>query len=503
MSMMRYAGIRKAGVLAAALYFTAGVGLLTATEVRAPVFAGRFYPATAFDLKRTLAELAADAEKSDPAGTAGLNLRALILPHAGYRYSGITAAHCVRCLAGRHFAKIIVMGPDHRVGIRTAAISAVAAYETPLGKIGLHNDCRYLRRKHSHLFEYNPLSDRTEHSVEVVLPFLQYSLGDFQLVPMVIGGADPQAVASAVAGVMDGKTLLVASSDLSHFLPYRKAVTWDRETLDLIKNIEPEKLMARQNSACGKAPVAVILHLARQRHWRPVLLDYRNSGDTAGDKSRVVGYAAVAFYETIQARGKGENPMENCYSKENGGVLLRLARRTITEKLGQAFDAEASARLEEKLREECFDSRSGTFVTLTLNGQLRGCIGNMSATVSLRDGVRQNAISAAFHDPRFSPLTDAELEKVRIEISILTEPQTLAYDGGDDLIGKLRPDIDGVIISKGLNRATFLPQVWKQLPQPSDFLSHLCMKAGLESHVWQTGTLDVQTYQVVSFEEEN
>ena len=172
------------------------------------------------------------------------------------------------------------------------------------------------------------------------------------------------------------------------------------------------------------------------------------------------------------------------------------------EKLGKAFEPEAAALLEEKLREGCFDTKSGTFVTLTLNGRLRGCIGNMSATVNLRDGVRQNAISAAFHDPRFGPLTPAELETVHIEISILTDPQALANDGGDDLIEKLRPNIDGVIISKGLNRATFLPQVWKQLPRPEDFLNHLCTKAGLPANTWQSADLDVQTYQVISFEEE-
>jgi len=194
--------------------------------------------------------------------------------------------------------------------------------------------------------------------------------------------------------------------------------------------------------------------------------------------------------------------MENCYGKEHGGTLLDHARRTIMEKLGTKFDREAAARLEERLRAGCFDKKSGTFVTLTLNGQLRGCIGNMSSTVNLRDGVRQNAISAAFHDPRFSPLSPAELEKVHIEISILTDPQALAHDGGDDLILKLRPNIDGVILSKGLNRATFLPQVWKQLPRAEDFLNHLCTKAGLPANTWQSADLDVQTYQVISFEEE-
>lgn len=194
--------------------------------------------------------------------------------------------------------------------------------------------------------------------------------------------------------------------------------------------------------------------------------------------------------------------MKNGFNKEQGEVLLDHARRTIMAQLGRELDPDASARLEEKLKAGCFDTKRGTFVTLTLKGRLRGCIGNMSSTVNLRDGVRRNAISAAFHDPRFSPLTDAELDRVHIEISILTAPQPLAHTGGDDLVAKLRPDVDGVIISKGLKQATFLPQVWKQLPRPDAFLDHLCLKAGLPADTWQSEGLAVQTYQVISFEEE-
>jgi len=499
MIMRVHSGFRKQCAAVAVLLFAATCGHAQAARVRAPVVAGQFYPATATELNRTIAELVAGAQKADPDVPAGFELKALVIPHAGYMYAGSTAAHCVRILSGRHFSKVVVMGPDHRVGIRGAAISAVSAYHTPLGRIGLHEDSKQLRES-STLFEYSPVSDRIEHSVEVVLPFLQYALDEFQMVPVVIGGGDPRAIAAALAPIMDPGTLLVASSDLSHFLPYDRAVAWDRATLRLILQLKPGELMRRPNSACGRAAVAVILHLARQRDWRPIVLDYTNSGDTAGDRSRVVGYAAVAFYGPGQTRGA--NPMENCFNAQHGDVLLDHARRTIMAELGREYGREASMHLEEKLKDACFDTQSGTFVTLTLKGRLRGCIGNMSTTLNLRDGVRQNAISAAFHDPRFKPLTDAELDQVHIEISILTEPQPLAHEGGDDLIARLRPNIDGVIIAKGINRATFLPQVWKQLPRPDDFLKHLCMKAGLPADTWQSEGLAVQTYQVISFEEE-
>lgn len=500
-------GFKKLGILTLVLLWTAGAAPLAAAQIRDPVFAGLFYPAQGTELKRTIAEHVTAAEKSTPLGNIAGHLRALIIPHAGYIYSGYTAAHSIQHLNGRSFSKVIVMGPDHRIGLPTAAISAVKAYDTPLGRLPLHPDAVRLRQT-SNLFEYSPSSDRAEHSVEVVLPFLQYALGAFQLVPIVIGAGAPDRIAAVLEPVLNRETLLVASSDLSHFLPYQEAVTWDRATLELIKNLEPEKLMRRRNSACGRAPIAVILHLARTHSWQPRLLNYTNSGDTAGDRARVVGYPAVAFYETSHTTSQttsyaiGGIQMENCNRPEQGDVLLDHARRTITEKLGREIDLEAAASLEKKLQDNCYDKKSGTFVTLTLDGQLRGCIGNMSSALNLRDGVQQNAISAAFHDPRFSPLTEAELEKVHIEISILTDPRPLNYNDGDDLVQKLRPNVDGVIISKGHKRATFLPQVWKQLPRPDDFLSRLCMKAGLPARTWQAEVLDVQTYQVISFEEE-
>jgi AmmeMemoRadiSam system protein A len=151
----------------------------------------------------------------------------------------------------------------------------------------------------------------------------------------------------------------------------------------------------------------------------------------------------------------------------------------------------------------CYRLHNGTFVTLKIDDQLRGCIGNLTATEPLLEGVRRNAINAAFHDPRFAPLTETELAKVEIEVSILTEPQPLDYIDGADLLTKLRANIDGVIIRKGHASATFLPQVWEQLPEPEDFLSHLCKKAGLSSNAWRDTKLEVQTYQVQYFEEHN
>jgi len=188
-------------------------------------------------------------------------------------------------------------------------------------------------------------------------------------------------------------------------------------------------------------------------------------------------------------------------SLEQGQLLVKLARHTLSENLAKQLSQNEIDSLKSALTDPCFNSSYGTFVTLTIAGQLRGCIGNLTSNESLASGVRRNAINAAFHDPRFAPLSPSELECVSIEVSILSEPRPLDYREGADLLKKLRPNIDGVILRKDFASATFLPQVWEQLPQPQDFLTHLCLKAGLASDAWQHSELEVSTYQVQYFEE--
>ena len=184
--------------------------------------------------------------------------------------------------------------------------------------------------------------------------------------------------------------------------------------------------------------------------------------------------------------------------KNQGQALIKLARQTIAESLGK----KSISVDPETLTDSAFQDHRGTFVTLTINKQLRGCIGNLDATESILAGIKRNAMNAAFHDPRFSPLKARELDHVDIEVSILTEPEPLEYADGKELISKLRVHVDGVILRKGSASATFLPQVWEQLPRPEQFLSHLCMKAGLPGDDWEKSRLEILTYQVQYFEEE-
>ena len=184
-------------------------------------------------------------------------------------------------------------------------------------------------------------------------------------------------------------------------------------------------------------------------------------------------------------------------TEQQGQQLIHLARQTIGARLG--LDGGELDR--DLATDPVMLEKRGTFVTLKIRGQLRGCMGCLTPSETILEGVQRNALNSAFHDPRFPPLTAAELEQSEIEISILTNPQELTYGGFNDLLTKLRPHIDGVIISKGLARATFLPQVWEQLPRGEDFLAHLCRKAGLSADEWRKGDLHVATYQVQYFHE--
>ena len=184
-------------------------------------------------------------------------------------------------------------------------------------------------------------------------------------------------------------------------------------------------------------------------------------------------------------------------TEEEGKYLLLVARKTIREALFEKKEKEPSPSLESPK----YSERRGTFVTLTIDRALRGCIGHIIPQESLIEGVRINAINAAFHDPRFRPLSKNEFPKIRIEVSILSEPERLSYSDANDLSGKLRCGIDGVIIKKSFHQATFLPQVWEQLPDKNSFLTHLCMKAGLDGDTWKKEKIDVYIYQVQAFEE--
>lgn len=222
------------------------------------------------------------------------------------------------------------------------------------------------------------------------------------------------------------------------------------------------------------------------------------TGAWAGDKNRTGGKGGAGEPASSRERKVADMADKAELSQEEGKRLLAVARKTIEDRL---LERKTEGCLDEGVIPR-FAERRGTFVTLTMGGALRGCIGHIIPQESLIEGVRVNAINAAFRDPRFRPLSRQEWERTKIEVSILTEPKPLDYTDGEDLLGKLRPGVDGVIIKKGYHQATFLPQVWDQLPDTKEFLSHLCLKAGLDGQTWKKDKLEVLLYQVQAFHED-
>ncbi|HEY7758392.1 MAG TPA: AmmeMemoRadiSam system protein B [Burkholderiales bacterium] len=431
-------------------------------STRPAAVAGAFYPADPAVLARDVAALLDQArariESGEPVP------KAIIAPHAGYIYSGPVAATVyarLAPLAGR-IQRVVLLGPAHRVAVRGLALPGAAAFDTPLGSVPLDEEGHALLQDLPQVVVSRE-AHALEHSLEVHLPFLQKVLGGFKLIPLVVGRAAPDEVAQVLERLWGGdETLVVVSSDLSHYLGYAQAQATDRDTARLILNRQPT---LDPHQACGAAPANGLLLVAARRGLGPRLLDLRNSGDTAGDRTRVVGYGSFGFY--ANAAAAGDTP---------GDVLIPIARSAIGGMFGLAF----------RTREEhaFLHTHGACFVTLTRHGKLRGCIGTLQAHRKLLDDVKANAKAAAFLDPRFEPLTATEFKSTLVEISLLSAAEPIAFAGEAQAIAALRPNLDGVILECGRNRGTFLPQVWEQIPDPREFLAHLKRKAGLAPDFW-------------------
>lgn len=427
-------------------------------KIRSAAVAGTFYPIDRAQLAHKVRSMLATAEVGD------LHPKALIAPHAGYSYSGPVAASAYAPLtpfAGQ-IKRVVLLGPTHRVAIHGLALPDAEAFETPLGRIDI--DLAAVGQiSHLPQVTVSPQAHALEHSLEVQLPFLQTVLPDFKLLPLAVGEASPEEVAEVLEALWGGpETLILVSSDLSHFLPYDTAQQADGITADAILHLQVPLSHAQ---ACGGTPVNGLLLAARHHGLTAHLLDLRNSGDTAGPRDQVVGYGAFAFTEPAIAPEAAK-----------GSILLALARNAIALRLGlPAQPVPKPAWLREL---------GATFVTLTQHGTLRGCIGSLVARLPLGQDVTQNARAGAFRDPRFPPLAQEELATTRIEVSLLSPQQPIPFRDETDALAQLRPGVDGVVLECGSYHSTFLPQMWEQLPQPRQFLAHLKRKAGLPEKFW-------------------
>src|SRR5882672_492319 len=429
-------------------------------NVRKAAVAGMFYP----DDPRQLAdEVAAHLDRTREEPQAPGFPKALIVPHAGYVYSGPVAASAYDLLrpARGMVRRVVMLGPCHRVPVRGLALPQAQVFATPLGRIALDAEGVRAIRDLPQVVE-SAATHAEEHALEVQLPFLQEVLGDFSLVPLVVGDAEPEKVAEVLDRLWGGpETLVVISSDLSHYHAYDSAREIDRGTVEAILDFDPE---ITHEQACGATPISGLLLAAKRKGLAPRLLDCRNSGDTAGDKRRVVGYASFAL------GGEGE-----AYGAEHGRKLLAIARASIADALGAG-----SAGPTESDETWLAESRA-TFVTLMQGEELRGCVGTLEARRPLAEDVAANARAAAFEDSRFKPLTLEEFAGTGIEVSLLSTPKSVAFEDHADLLRKLRPGVDGVILEdlEEGKRGTFLPQVWEDFSDPEQFIARLKHKAGI------------------------
>jgi AmmeMemoRadiSam system protein B/AmmeMemoRadiSam system protein A len=453
------------------------------SALRPAAVAGTFYPANARDLAADVGELLDGVDVLEPRFAFP---KAVIAPHAGYIYSGPIAAHAYDALAPARgiVTRVVLLGPVHRVAVRGLALSDAEAFETPLGRIPIDRAAVQALADLPQVV-INHRAHALEHSLEVQLPFLQRVLGAFALVPLAVGDASVDEVAEVIQRLWGGaETLVVVSTDLSHYHPYREATRIDGETVARIETLATD---IRHEQACGATPLNGLLEVARQRGLAIRLLSACNSGDTAGGRDQVVGYSAFALYEGAPVS-----------AVDAGRTLIALTRAAIAHRLG---DGAGSAAEPPRTDTPSWLRQAGaTFVTLMRRGSLRGCIGSLEARRGLGADVIANAIGAAFADPRFAPLSADEWADTQVEVSLLSTPKPIAFADEAELLDAIRAGEDGLIVELDGKRATFLPQVWDTLPDKRRFLAELVAKAGLPADT-RLARCKVSRYRVMKWRE--
>jgi AmmeMemoRadiSam system protein B/AmmeMemoRadiSam system protein A len=494
--------------------------------VRKPAVAGQFYTANPEELRR---EITAFMDAAVVPAIDG-EVVAIVSPHAGYQYSGQVAAYGYRLVRGASYDAVVVISPSHVEYFPYASIFPGEAYETPLGDIPVAAELAKLIASKSSLVkldmrghEVRPFQ-RSEHSLEVQLPFLQVALAGFKLVPIVMGDQSVEtvkALGGALAEALKGKRILiVASSDLSHFYTDRKARSLDGVFQNRLREFDPDKLLrdlsTKAAEACGGGPVAAAMIAAKSLGaTKCIVLDYANSGEVTGDTANVVGYVSAAMVKENRPAGDGPGTRsaglkkprsatdapagasESTGPRSEAGLtrddkiyLLKLARSVI--------EAECAGRkyVIPPAPSPVMNEKRGAFVTLKESGQLRGCIGYIEAMKPLVTTIEEMAKAAAFNDYRFSPVQAREVPALEIEISVLS-PITEVTDPTAIVVGK-----HGLIMTRGRNRGLLLPQVpiewgWDR----ETFLAQTCIKAGLSEDAWKQKGTKIECFTADVFSE--
>jgi AmmeMemoRadiSam system protein B/AmmeMemoRadiSam system protein A len=425
------------------------------------------------------------------------NVTALILPHAGYQYSGRTAAMALKT-AGREYKRIVVIGPSHRVPMEEVlSVSRATHYETPLGQVPL--DVEFISELLKYpVFQNVPQVHKSEHSVQIQVPLLQHCQSSFKLVPIVAGSCSQATIDNAggiLRSLIDEETLVIASSDFVHYgvnygyAPFKQDIPEQIKKLDMgayeyIARLDgPGFLDYRRNTGatiCGYIPIAILLSML-SKPADAHLVDYATSGEQAGDYTNSVSYLSVAFAGAWQARPEAQQQKESpALTEEDKKQLLLLARKTMVYALQNRRVPEASD-LGITISDAMMPARAA-FVTLKKNSRLRGCIGDIFPQRPLYKSVITNAIHACVNDRRFAPVSQDELKDITIEISALTAPAPIASPD------EIHIGLDGVVLNKDSHSAVFLPQVaTEQGWDVNQMLTQLSLKARLAADAWKEG----------------
>ncbi|MBD3204653.1 AmmeMemoRadiSam system protein B [Candidatus Woesearchaeota archaeon] len=446
-------------------------------NVRFPKYSGSWYPETESQLSSAIDRYFKNSEDH------GIEkIKALIVPHAGYVYSGQVASNGFLQLKN-DYDKVIIIASNHNPESPDFKISTVnyTHYKTPLGQVPVSEITSRLLK--NELFDFIEKAHEN-HMIELELPFLQKKLSDFKIVPIITGNINYDEIkdtAELINSYIDKNTLLVISSDLSHYHQYGEAVSLDKECIKSIETLNIKK--AEDCEACGLSGILILLEISKLNNWDAKIINYKNSGDVSGDKSSVVGYSSIVFYEPD-------------ISKNDKEFLLKLSRETLEKYIKET----KIPKINKNLISERLLKKQGCFVTLNKKNNLRGCIGHIMPQETLYECVIDNTINAAVNDRRFSLVQEHELDEIEIEISALSVPERLDYKNPEDLLKQLIPEKHGVIVKSGLHQATYLPQVWEELPEKKEFLQRLCIKAGLTQYCWKEN-INVLTYTASVWEE--
>ena len=466
----------------------------SAGEVREPQVAGGFYPADPQELDRMIKAFLSNVRDSPRVDE---EIGAVIVPHAGYVYSGQVAAYAYKQIIDRDIDTVILLGPFHRALFEGASVWQSGTWETPLGKVEVDFELASAILKQNEKLKFIPQAHLGEHSIEVQIPFLQEVLKNFKIVPIAVSDDSPEncrLLASAILNAIQGKkVLIVVSTDMSHYHPEEKAQIMDRLVLDRLgeKNANGlfDDLAGHKGELCGSAGVLTLLEMANRMGGMELqVLKYATSGDVTGDKKAVVGYGASILYR----KPTGENT--DMLNPEQQKELLKVARQTIETYL-------ATGKMPEIQTADSFlKEKRAAFVTLREHGELRGCIGSTVATEPLYLAVRNMAVESAIHDPRFMPVRKDGVKNLTIEISVLSLPQRVK-SADEIIIGK-----HGVIVSKGGRSGLFLPKVADETGWSKEkFLSELCyQKADLSPDAWKDPSTALFVFTAQEFgEKEN